>query len=93
MLSQFSAVKTKQYLEETKKLTISLRNILIFFIEIRKIIYKYYFIQYNFESFCKENENKYYSINPLWVLGMANNETKDFRVVVSKKRSRCYMEI
>ena len=65
MLSQFSAVKTKQYLEETKKLTISLRNILIFFIEIRKIIYKYYFIQYNFESFCKENENKYYSINPL----------------------------
>ena len=51
------------------------------------------------DSFGEENANKYYSIDeslfvydvnktPLWVLGMTNNETKDFRIVVSKRRDQ-----
>ena len=103
MLSQFSAIKSKQYLEETKKTNISIRNIRRFFKEIRKIIYEYYLIQYNVESFGEENANKYYSIDeslfvydvnktPLWVLGMTNNETKDFRIVVSKRRDQAALK-
>ena len=97
MLLEFSAVKTHQYLEETKKLNISLSNIRRFFKEIRRIIYNYYLIQYNVDQFGEENGNRYYSIDesmfvhdvnkaPLWVLGMTENQTKDFRIVVSKTR-------
>ena len=99
MLSQFSASKAKEFLYETKKINISIKNIRHFFEEIRKVLYNYYLIQYNVDSFVEENGHRYYSIDesllfhdvnksPLWVLGMTDNETKDFRVVVSKTRDQ-----
>ena len=53
MLSQFSASKAKEFLYETKKINISIRNIHRFFKEIRKVLYNYYLIQYNLDSFQK----------------------------------------
>ncbi len=89
MLSEFIASKAKAFLYEIKKINISIRNIRRFFKEIRKVLYNYYLIQYNLDSFAEENGHRYYSIDeslfvhdvnksPLWVLGITDNETKDF---------------
>ena len=82
---------------------ISIRNIRRFFKEIRKVLYNYYLIQYNVDTFAEENEHRYFSIDeslfvhdvnksPLWVLDMTDNETKDFRVVVSKTRDQASLK-
>ena len=87
-----------KYLSGTKKL-----NIWRFHTEVRKTIYDYYQIQYEIEPFAEENGNKYFSCDEsefyhdfnndfLWVLGMINNTTKDFRVVVTKSRDLIHLK-
>jgi len=64
---------------------------------IREILYYYYLIEYETEVFALENAHNHYSVDKslfchdlngkqIWVLGITENETKNFRVVVSYNR-------
>ena len=57
----------------------------------RKVIYLYYLISYDAEEFLDENTHKYYSDDesefiknskgePIWILRITDNSTKDFRI-------------
>ena len=85
-----------QYLPGIKPINISLSNIRRFYTEVRKTIYDYYHLQYEVEPFAEENGNHYFSCDEsefshdinsdsIWVLGMINNITKDFRIVATKR--------
>ena len=71
-----------------------IRNI---YTKIRKTLYYYYIIEYETEDFALENVHYHYWVDEslfcndlngkqIWVLGITENETKNFRVVVSYNR-------
>ena len=85
------------FLNNKTHLNISKRNFSKFYYEIRKLIYEYYVIEYISEEFGKLNGNRYYSVEEslftynlngekLWVLGLRDNDNKDFKVVVAKNK-------
>jgi len=77
-------------------LNISQKLIRNIYTKIREILY-YYLIEYETEDFALENAHNHYSVDEslfchdlngkqIWVLDITENETKNFRVVVSYNR-------
>ena len=65
--------------------------------KIRETLYYYYLIEYETEIFALENAHNHYSLDEslfchdlnskqIWALGITENETTNFRVVVSYNR-------
>ena len=63
----------------------------------RKVIDLYYLISYTVEEFSDEDTHKYHSADEnyftknkmgeqIWILGVTDNDTKDFRIVASKTK-------
>ena len=92
-----NAKKAYTYLTQQKFLNISEQLIRNIYTKIRETLYYYYFIEYETEDFALENAHYHYSVDEslfyhdlnckqIWVLGITENETKNFRVVVSYNR-------
>lgn len=84
-----------KFLKRNKILDISENLVRKVYNKIREIIYGYYFIEYEAEEYSDENGNKYYSVDEsmfchdingskIWVLGITDNISKNFRIVASK---------
>ena len=101
MSNNFNAKETVQFLSEYHKINTTEATVRRFFTEIRKVIYLYYNIQYNTEPtepLGEENKYENYSVDEsmfshdvnkdqLWVLGICDNKTKNFRIAVWKNRN------
>ncbi len=92
-----NAKKAYTYLTQEKLLNISQQLIRNIYTKIRETLYYYYLIEYEIEDFALENAHYHYSVDEslfchdlngkqVWVLCITENETKNFRVVVSYNR-------
>ena len=98
MSNNFNTKETVKFLSENRKINTTEAKVRRFFTEIRKVIYLYYNIQYKSETLGEENKYENYSVDEsmfchdvnkdqLWVLGVCDNKSKDFRIVVCKNRN------
>ena len=98
MINNFNAKETVRFLSENRKINTTEATVRKLFIKIRKVIYLYYNIQYNTEPLGEENKYENYSVygsmfchdvnkDQLWVLGVCDNKTKDFRIAVCQNRN------
>ena len=92
-----NAKKAYTYLTQEKLLNISQQLIRNIYTKIRETLYYYYLIEYETEDCVLENAHYHYSLEEslfchdlngkqIWVLDITENETKNFRVVVSYNR-------
>ena len=87
---EFNTKKAVTYLKENKNVIISQNTLSKIYKEFRNIIYQYMKIVYNSEVISTENNNDYFAVDEslinhinnkqVWLLGIINNNTKDFRI-------------
>ena len=92
-----NAEKAYSYILNEFKYTISKNKIYEIYSTIRNIIYKYLKFEYRSSPLADENENGYFSIDEslfahkngkqIWLLGIINNSTKDFRIEGTYERT------
>ena len=93
----FNAKKAHTYLTGEKQIKISELQIRNIYSKIREVIYYYYLLEYEVEEFGSENQNHHFSLDEsifchdlngkqIQVLGMTENETKNFRLICSYTR-------
>lgn len=101
---EFNSVKAKKYINEEKHRTVSLNVIRKVYQSIRETIYKYLRFEYLTDKLATENQNQIFSVDEseftknakkenLWVLGIINNQTKEFRLETSAKRDAATMTL
>ena len=87
----FNAEKAQKYLEDTKNIKISKNTLLSIYQEFRDVIHLYMNIVYETELISEQNKREYFSADEsiinhsnntqIWLLGVINNTTKQFRIV------------
>ena len=94
---EFNAKAALNYLVKTKLYILSDKIIHEFNTEIRKIIYKYYLIEYETETLGNKNANNYYAVdennmakdlkgNKIWCLGIKEAQGPNFWIVLTRER-------
>lgn len=94
---KFNVNEAKNFLKNTRRYEISEIHIRNIYTKARKYIYLYYIAEYEAEMLGEINQHKFYSIdeslfshhihgNQLWALGLTDNITKNFRLVLTKDR-------
>ena len=97
IIFNFNVKKAHNYLTGEKQIKISDLQIRNIYTKLREIIYYYYLLEYEIEDFALENQNHHFSLDEslfchdingkqIWVLGMTENETKNFRLICSYTR-------
>ena len=99
---EYNSSKALKYLQESKHLTISKTIILKVYKELRYVIYRYLYISYQTEPLGESNKNQYFSVDEslfshrngkqIWILGIINNTSKEFRLEGSYKRDARTLE-
>ena len=93
----FNKKKAFEYLTKEKNINISLKAIKEIYQKIRYILYRYYYILYQSEYLGPKDSQDCYAIDEslfthtkngtqVWVIGIINNRTKEFRLEASKYR-------
>lgn len=90
IVKQINAESAWKYLKDEKQIQITKALVLRVYKEIRDVIYRYYRIVYASESLEELNHIDYYSVDEsllghrnnaqIWILGVINNRTRDFRI-------------
>lgn len=88
--------KAHKYLEETKNIKISKITLLGIYQKIRNFIHQYMNIIYETEFISEENKREFFSADEslinysnniqIWLLGVVNNNNKQFRIVGTTSR-------
>lgn len=97
LVLNLNAKKAYELITNTLKENININTLRAIYKEIRNIICRYYFILYQSESLGEFNAHEYFSIDEslfthlkdgtqIWVIGIINNLTKDFRLEATKSR-------
>ena len=88
----FNSKQAHKYLTAEKEIKLTEKQIRKIYNKVREIIYYYFLLEYECEEFSLENQNHHFSLDEslfchdikgkqIWVLGMSENETKNFRLI------------
>ena len=93
LIREFNAAKAYKYINNELKLFVSDKLIRKVFTEMRKIICKYLKIEYQSKPLGEKDAEKYFSVDEslinhykgkkVWLLGISDNLSKDFRIEAS----------
>ena len=98
-----SKKKAHEYLLNEKKINININTIKEIYQKIRFVIYRYFYILYQSEYLAESDSDDFYAIEEslfthtnnhtqIWVIGIINNRTKDFRLETSTTRNTSTMK-
>lgn len=99
---EFNAEKAMHFIKEQKNINITKKTILNIYKKARNIIHRFLFIKYQTELLGELNQAGFFSCdeslfghchgNQIWILGIINNNTKEFRLEGSFNRDSVTLE-